>query len=456
MEKGDKKIIRGWVMYDWANSVYNLVISSAIFPIFYDYQTKKEYAKTIGKTVEELKEGETILVDFFGWKLSSSVLFSFVLSASFLVVSFLSPLLSGVADYTGSKKKFLRFFCYMGALACMSLFFFDAAHIEWGLLSVFLASIGYWNSLVFYNSFLPEIAEPEDHDRISARGFTMGYLGSILLLVTCLLLMMVPQLTMGYFDDPLTTDKVEGLPAKYSFVLVGIWWVSFSQLTYRVIPNNVYGKKPEPGYLWRGFRELKLVFQEFKETVRLKRYLIAFFFFNTGVQTVMLMATIFANKEIDWPESSGSTGLIIAILLIQILGAAGAFIMSRVSENIGNLKTLLISVGIWIIICAVAFFVTRPSGFYLLAASVGLVMGGIQSIARSTYSKFLPETTDHASYFSFYDASEKIGIVIGTLFFGLMEFWTGSIRYSIVAVGLFFLIGFIALMFVPKNERVLN
>jgi UMF1 family MFS transporter len=268
--------------------------------------------------------------------------------------------------------------------------------------------------------------------------------------------MMVPQLTMGYFDDPLTTDKIEGLPAKYCFVLVGIWWVGFSQLTYRVIPNNVYGKKPEPGYLWRGFRELKLVFGEFKETVRLKRYLISFFFFNTGVQTVMLMATIFANKEIDWPESSGSTGLIIAILLIQILGAVGAFIMSRVSGLIGNLPTLLISVGIWVVICAVAFFVTTPTGFYLLAASVGLVMGGIQSIARSTYSKFLPEsTTDHASYFSFYDASEKIGIVIGTLFFGLMEFWTGSIRYSIVAVGLFFLIGFIALMFVPKNEKAL-
>jgi UMF1 family MFS transporter len=326
----------------------------------------------------------------------------------------------------------------------MSLYFFNPARIELGMFSVFLASIGYWNSLVFYNAFLPEIADVNDHDRISARGFTMGYLGSMILLVICLALIM---------STDVGSEKLNYM--RYAFVFVGIWWIGFSQLTYRVLPNNVYGKKPEPGYLWRGFRELKLVFGEFKSTVRLKRYLIAFFFFNTGVQTVMLMATIFANKEIEWPEGSGSTGLIIAILLIQILGALGAFVMSKVSQRIGNLKTLMISVGIWIVICACAFFIRKPTAFYILAASVGLVMGGVQAIARSTYSKFLPETTDHASYFSFYDASEKIGIVIGTLFFGLMEFWTGSIRYSIVAVAAFFIIGFVALLFVPKEETEL-
>lgn len=449
MEKGDKKIIRGWVFYDWANSVYNLVISSAIFPIFYDIQTKRGYAESRhylnnegGIDTSQIKEGEQVLVNFFGWEVSSSVLFSFVLSASFLVVSFLSPLLSGVADYTGSKKKFLKFFCYLGALSCMSLYVFDVHRIELGLLSVFFASIGYWNSLVFYNAFLPEIAEPDQHDRISARGFTMGYIGSMLLLIICLTMIMS------------TTDGMQKLEyMRYAFILVGLWWIGFSQLTYRALPNNVYGKKPESGYIWRGFRELKSVFKEFKGTYRLKKYLLAFFFFNTGVQTVMLMATIFANKEIQWPEGKGSTGLIIAILLIQILGALGAFIMSRVSEKIGNIRTLIISVSIWILICAAAFIIHKPVEFYLLAASVGLVMGGVQSIARSTYSKFLPDTTDHASYFSFYDATEKIGIVLGTLFFGLMEYWTGSIRYSVAAVAFFFVFGFIFLLLVPKEER---
>jgi UMF1 family MFS transporter len=433
MEKGNKKIIKGWVFYDWANSVYNLVISSAIFPIFYDTVTTKSYLTRVGR--DALKEGESATVIFFGHELSNSVLLSFVLSASFLVVSFLSPMLSGIADYTGSKKKFLRFFCYLGSISCVSLFWFNPERIEIGMLSLFFASIGFWNSLVFYNAFLPEIAEPEDHDKVSARGFSMGYFGSMILLVFCLVWIQVFK-----------------MPASWCFIFVGIWWIGFSQITYRVLPNNVYSRVPKRG-LWRGFRELFFVFKEFKQTHRLKRYLLAFFFFNTGVQTVMLMATIFATKEIDWPEGSGSSGLIIAILLIQILGAFGAFLMSRLSGKIGNIYTLIISIIIWIGICAAAYVITTPVQFYILASCVGLVMGGVQAIARSTYSKFLPETRDHASYFSFYDATEKIGIVLGTFFFGFIEHLTGSLRFSVLSVAAFFCLGFILLLFVPKKEK---
>lgn len=446
MEKGNRKIIRGWVFYDWANSVYNLVISSAIFPIFYDNITTKAYMERVyGDRTLPLPEGENPTVIFFGQELSNSVVISFVLSASFLLVSFLSPLLSGIADYTGSKKRFLQFFCYLGAISCMSLYFFDTSRIELSMASLFFANVGFWNSLVFYNAYLPEIAEPEEHDTISARGFSMGYFGSMLLLIICLVLI-----------------QVFSVPAIWCFVLVGLWWIGFSQITYRVLPLNVYNKKPEKGALWRGFKELKLVFKEFKQTVRLKRYLFAFFFFNTGVQTVMLMATIFAKKEIAWPinpktGTPDDSGLIIAILLIQILGALGAFLMSRLSGKIGNIRTLMVSIVIWIGVCFAAFFVVQtPVDFYLLAATVGLVMGGVQAIARSTYSKFLPETTDHASYFSFYDATEKIGIVLGTLFFGLMELYFNSIRFSVIAVAFFFVVGIVALLFVPRNERKIS
>ena len=435
MEKGNKKIIRGWVFYDWANSVYNLVISSSIFPIFYDAITKAHYAKEHGIKVGDLQEGQTILVKFFGFYMSSSVLFSFVLASSFLVIAFLSPILSGVADYSGRKKKFLKFFCYLGSFACISLFWFEDLPLEIGMFSVFLASIGFWNSLVFYNAFLPEIAEVEDHDKISARGFIMGYFGSMLLLILCLIWI-----------------KVLGQPVQYCFLFVGIWWIGFSQVTYKVLPNNVYNKNPENGIIWKGLKELKLVFTEFKKTHRLKRFLQSFFFFNTGVQTVMLMATIFANKEINWPQGDGTSGLITAILLIQVLGALGAFLMSRLSSKIGNIKTLIFTVSIWVFICCYAFFISEPFEFYILAASVGLVMGGVQAIARSTYSKFLPETTDHASYFSFYDVTEKIGIVLGLLFFGGMEMLTGSIRYSIISVAFFFAVGLIMLLRVPKEE----
>ncbi len=426
-------------MYDWANSVYNLVISSAIFPIFYSNITKDLYVEKLAKSNIIYTEDMPVLVDFFGAQVESQVLISYILSASFLVVSFLSPLLSGVADFIGNKKRFMQFFCYLGAFSCMALSMFKM-NIEMGLIAVFLASIGFWNSLVFYNAYLPEIAEPKDHDKISARGFSMGYIGSMVLLIICL------AIVMGI--GPSYT--------KYCFILVGLWWIGFSQLTYRVIPNNVYNKTREKGYVWKGFRELKLVFAEFRKTKRLKRYLTSFFFFNTGVQTVMLMAVYFAKEEVEWGEAGGDTGLIISILLIQILGAVGAFLMSRVSGKIGNIKTLMISVSIWVILCICAFYISTPVQFYGLACGVGLVMGGVQAIARSTYSKFLPETEDHASYFSFYDVTEKIGIVLGTFFYGLMYALTGNLRMSVLSITFFFVVGLILLFFVPKDEKILE
>lgn len=443
IKKGDKKIIRGWVFYDWANSVYNLVISSAIFPIFYANITTKHYAiEKLGWTLERWEneganyEFGNVTVDFFGAQVSNSVLMSYVLSASFLVVSVLSPMLSGVADFSGNKKRFMQFFCYLGALSCISLYWFDPNHLELGMLSIFLASIGFWNSLVFYNAYLPEIAEPEEHDKISARGFSMGYFGSMLLLVLCLVWI-----------------QVYNFSVLWCFVFVGLWWIGFSQVTYRVLPNNVYDKKPQKGILGQGFKELRKVFGEFKKIKRLKRFLLAFFFYNTGVQTVMLMAVLFAKKEVNWGDAGGDTGLIISILLIQILGALGAFVMSRLSGIIGNVKTLGISVTIWVGVCIAAYLVTTPVQFYFLASTVGLVMGGVQALSRSTYSKFLPETEDHASYFSFYDVTEKIGIVLGTFAFGLFEMLTGSLRSSVISVAIFFCIGLILLFLVPKYKK---
>lgn len=435
--KGNKKIINGWVFYDWANSVYNLVISSAIFPIFYANITEKFYLEKLGRVEEGLREGENVMVSFFNWEVSNSVIFSYTLSASFLMVALLSPLLSGVADYTGSKKHFMQFFCYLGAASCISLYWFNPANIEWGMLSIFLASIGFWSSFVFYNSYLPEIAEPKDQDRISAKGFSMGYFGSMILLIICLSIIL-------FIDVKYTA---------VSFILVGLWWAGFAQITFIRLPSNIHRRKPKKEFILKGFKELKKVFVEFRSTKRLKRYLLSFFFFNTGVQTVMLMAVVFAKKEINWTGNGGDTGLIISILLIQLLGAAGAYLMSFISSKIGNLNTLLIVVSCWIILCVLAYLITEPIEFYLLAAGVGLVMGGVQALARSTYAKFLPKTKETASYFSFYDVTEKIGIVLGTFFFGFMENLTGDIRSSVLALIAFFILGVIFLILVPKKEK---
>ncbi|MEX1191580.1 MAG: MFS transporter [Brumimicrobium sp.] len=438
MEKGNKRIIKGWIFYDWANSVYNLVITAAIFPVFYTNVTETHYLKTVGRTAEGLKEGENVMVEFFGSQISNSVLLSYVLAASFLLVSVVSPFLSGIADYTGNKKRFMQFFCYLGASSCISLFWFNPAYIEWGMLSVFLASVGFWNSFVFYNAFLPEIADPKDHDNISARGFSMGYFGSMILLILSLSIIL-------FIDASLTN---------WTFILVGLWWAGFAQVTFRRLPNNVHKiKKKEKGSIWKGFIELKKVFQEFRKTKRLKKFLLSFFFFNTGVQTVMLMAVVFAKKEINWNNNGGDTGLIIAILLIQLLGAGGAYFMSWVSSKVGNLRTLIIVVFGWVLLCIAAYLITTPFEFFFLAAGVGFVMGGVQALSRSTYSKFLPETKDHASYFSFYDVTEKIGIVIGLFFFGLMEDLTGDLRASVLSIIVFFAIGLVLLVIVPRNEK---
>jgi UMF1 family MFS transporter len=305
---------------------------------------------------------------------------------------------------------------------------------------VFFASIGFWNSLVFYNAYLPEIAHPRLHDNISAKGFMMGYFGSMILLIICLL--MITQI------GPHIT--------KYCFPLVGIWWIAFSQITFKVLPTTQKKVEKTAGKnsLLKGITELKKVFNEFKQFNRLKRFLTAFFFYNTGVQTVMLMAVLFAKQEIQWEtEAQGSSGLIISILLIQILGAAGAMLISAISSKLGNILTLKIVVFFWLIVVISAFYLVTPIQFYFLAASVGLVMGGVQALSRSTYSKMLPKTSDTTSYFSFYDVTEKIGIVFGTFFFGFANQLFGSMRYSVISIAIFFVIGLIVLLFIPKKDE---
>ncbi|MDA9312710.1 MFS transporter [Vicingaceae bacterium] len=427
IKKGDKKIIRAWTFYDLANSVYPLVITTAIFPMFYEYQTSHD---AYGNLTNDL-------VEFLGGSFRNTQLYSYVISVSFIIVSIISPLLSGLADYSDSKKSFLKFFCYLGSLACASLFFFDVNHLELSMIPVLLASVGFWGSLVFYNAYLPEIAHAEDHDKISARGYSLGYVGSSVLLILNLVAIMG-------FD----------MPVKYAFLSVAVWWIGFSQYTYAYLPNASYSDKPKENKFTKGFKELKKVWGELKELTTLKRYLGSFFVYSMGVQTVMIMATLFAAKEINWEGDGAKTGLIVSVLIIQFIAIGGAYLFSWFSSKIGNIASLSITLFIWVFICLGAYFIHEPIEFYVIAASVGLVMGGIQSLSRSTYSKLLPQTKDHASFFSFYDVIEKLGIVIGTFAYGFIEGWTGSMRNSIYALGAFFIVGFVLLLRVPKNEQI--
>ena len=426
IEKGDPKVVRAWVMYDWSNSVYQLTIASAIFPIYYNTVTR---------------HGTDFMVSFFGYKVVNTALYSWAIAAAYLLVAIGSPLFSSMADYTGRRKGFMRAFTIIGAAGCGMLFFFDANHIELGVIAFALGTLGYGGSIVFYNSFLPVIAEPKDQDRISARGYSMGYLGGVILLLFNLLMIMKPEL-FGF-------DKQSDMPARISFLTVFVWWIGFSTITFRYLPKYVFRKRTgKSRILTNGYRELRIVFNEIRKSYRLSIYLAAFFFLMMGMLTTMFMAATYGEKELGLNESV----LIPTILMIQLVGMFGAWFFARLSGKIGNLKSLVISVFAWIVICVYAFTIKGAVGFIIAAVFIGIVMGGSQSLARSTYSKMLPETTDHTSFFSFYDVMEKLATVAGTFSFGIIEVVTGSMRFSVLAIAVFFVIGLFFLLLLLKRD----
>lgn len=426
LPKGSKKLLNAWAFYDWANSVYPLVITSAVFPIFYMALFSKDHP----------------YIHVFGSEVKNSALISFVTAAAFLVVAFISPLLSGIADYVGNKKFFMKFFCYMGALSCMGLYWFSLEHIYISLLFYFLGLLGFWGSLVFYNSYLPDIAFVEQQDAISAKGYSLGYIGSVIVLIVNLAMIMT------------SSDEDKIMQMRYSFVMVGVWWILFSQYTYYHLPKGNSNSERKFGnhLIFNGFKELSKVWNELEGNISLKRYLVSFFVYSMAVQTVMLVATYFGEQEIAWESKSAATiGLITCILLIQLVAVLGATLTSKASKMYGNIPTLIVINCFWVVLCAAAYFITLPIHFYMMAGLVGLVMGGIQSLSRSTYSKLLPETEDTASFFSFYDVAEKIGIVIGMLVYGIIDQITGSPRFAIVFLGIFFVTGVILLRRVSKK-----
>ena len=426
LEKGSSKLLNAWAFYDWANSVYTLVISSTIFPIYYGSLFR-------AKGIEE--------VELFGVLIRSEALISYVTALGFLIIAFISPLLSGIADYLGNKKFFLKLFCYVGSISCMSLYFFSLEDIIFSLITYLLALIGFWGSLVFYNSYLPDIAHKEQQDKISAKGFSLGYVGSVVLLLICL------AMVMSVADN----QKLQMM--RYSFLLVGIWWLGFSQYTYYYLPNHKNDNKLHKNVIFNGFKELRKVWQQIKELKSLRRYLGAFFVYSMAVQTIMIIAAYFGEKEVQWGSDSKRTmGLIVSILLIQLIAVLGAWLTSKLVVKYGNIVVLIGLNFSWILICTYAYFVITPNDFYIAAAFVGLVMGGIQSLSRSTYSKFIPEDSkDTTSFFSFYDVAEKIGIVIGMFTYGYIADVTGKIQNAILFLILFFVVGLLLLLRVPKK-----
>ena len=429
LQKNDKKVIRSWAFFDWANSAYNLVITSTIFPAYYSAITSDKNNDTID------------YVTFFGRKFVNSALYSYAMAFAFLVIAILSPILSSIADTRGNKKIFMQMFTYLGSFACCGLFFFESKTLEIGVILCVVAAIGFWGSLVFYNSYLPEIATVDQQDNVSAKGFTYGYIGSIILQIICFVFVFKPD----WFG---ITD--ESIPARLSFVMVGVWWIVFAQIPFKNLPKGSPNFKGETkNVVTSGFVEMKKVWYQVKEMKYLKRFLFSFFFYSMGVQTVMLIATIFGEKELHLPTEK----LIATILILQLVAIPGAMLMSYLSsKKYGNVNVLIGVVVIWIGACVAAYFINTEMQFYILAAVIGLIMGGIQSLSRSTYSKFLPpDSPDHTSFFSFYDVAEKVALVFGLFIFGFIDEQLGM-RNSVIALTVFFVLGLLFLLALKKVE----
>lgn len=420
----DKRTINAWALFDWANSSYSLVITVAIFPVYY-----------LAATTEIINVG--------GIEMYNSTLYAYAISMAYLIIAMFSPLLSGIADYSGRKKFFLRFFTTLGSLSCISLFFFTGMteeatvaqnnlQLAIGTIAFILATIGWAGSLVFYNAYLPEIVTEDRYDSVSAKGYSYGYVGSILLLISNLVIIQKPE----WFgiSDP-------NLAVRISFVLVGLWWFGFAQLSFSRLPEDVR-KKTSENLLTKGFKELQAVWKAVGPQKHLKTFLLAFFSYSVGVQTVLFLAATFAEKQMQF----GSAELIVVILLLNLLGIFGAYAFAKLSEAKGNKLSLLVTLSIWTLICIAGYFVSTKAHFYGIAMSVGLVMGGIQSLSRSTYTKLIPENTkDITSYFSFYDVLEKVAIVLGTFTFGFVGQITGGMHNSLLALAVFFIFGLIIL-----------
>lgn len=423
IKQNDRKTINAWAMYDFANSAFSLVIVSAIFPAYYNNITEVD--------------GDSKL-RLLGITLENTAAYSINLGLAFGIIALISPILSSISDYSGNQKSFMKFFCYLGSLGCILLFFFsDVSLLPFALVGMMLATIGYSGSIVFYNSYLPAIASEDRHDKVSARGYAFGYIGGTTLLIINLIFIQNPEM-LGVTDQTI-------LP-RVSFLLTGIWWIVFAQITFRILPKGVNHPKDHGHSLLNGYHELQKIWTRLKSLDKMRYFLLSFFFYIMGVQTVMFMASSFGEKEIHL----GLTELITTVLLIEYLGIAGAYLFAWISKKTSNLTGLMIAVSVWILICAGSYFIVTPLHFYTAAFFIGMVMGGIQSLSRSTYAKMIPSTENNAGYFSFYDVCEKTAMMCGLLMFGFMDNITGSMRNSIIALGVAFAIGLMLLMIVRK------
>jgi UMF1 family MFS transporter len=419
-----KKTIFGWCMYDWANSAFATTILAAVLPIYF---------------VSIVPEGGVdISILGFTFHAFATPLWSFSITIAMVIVALSAPVLGAIADYSRAKRQFLIFYTYLGAVFTALLVTVGYGDYLRASLFFIIALIGFAGGMVFYNAFLPEIAPEGEREYVSGKGFAFGYLGGGILLL--LNLLMIEK--HGWFGIP---DAAWG--ARLSFLTVGVWWGLFAIPTFRFVRDRKDKVAAKVRYIRHGFKTLADTFRKMRRFTELVKFLISFLIYNDGVQTVIVMAAIFGREELGFEAST----LIGCLLMVQIIGFPAALFMGRLAQWIGEKRTIYLCLIVYCIIVIYGFFMSQPWEFWVLGFLVGLVQGGSQAISRSLYSSLLP-VGHSAEFFGFFAIANRFASIFGPLIFGLVAVLTGSIRNSILAIIVFFIVGFLILMTVDVEQ----
>ena len=423
-----KRDIFGWAMYDFANSAFATTILAVIF---------NQYFATV-------VAGGDKGVELFGFRLHGASFFTFTVSVSMAISAVFSPFLGAVADASGSKKRFLMVFCYGGVLFTSLLYFIHAGDYWMGAVIFIIANIGFAEGNVFYNAFLPEISSKQNIGRISGLGWALGYIGGGLLLAINLIMLKYPDwlgFPVGYFS------------VQDCFLSVALWWLIFSLPTFLFLKERVQESVPplEKSYFKEGYRRLQHTFRRIKTFRELTKFLVAFLIYNDGIETVIVMASIFGADVLGMETGE----IILFFLMIQGIAFFGSLIFGFLADAIGNKRTVMISLGIWSLVVIWAFrlgIVWDPkTEYWILGVLAALVMGGSQAASRSLQGIFTPDANS-AEFFAFFGVSGKFASVFGPLIYGILIAITGSVQSGILSVLLFFIAG-MALLWTVNEKK---
>jgi UMF1 family MFS transporter len=438
-QSNDKREIFGWVMYDWANSAFSTTVATTLLGVY-----------LTGLAQSILGDNGTVIS--FGplGRVSSKSFFPFCVAASVFLQAFLLPVLGAIADYSNLKKRLMALFCYVGVAATCLLFFITGSLYTIGGALFILANLCFGASIVFYNAFLPEITTEDKRDKVSSRGYALGYLGGGLLLALNLALVVWAQSK--------NNSAAVSLAVRLSLLSAGVWWGGFAILTFTRLKERGTARRLPPGknYLSIGFSETIKTFRELGRLRHTLKYLLGYLLFNDGIQTVIVMSGVFLEQELFIsrglePNRSFLLGL---ILVVQFAAFVGALLFERIAKAIGTKNAILLSLVLWsaIVIYAYGFLETVTQAWFM-GASIAIVLGGSQALSRSLFSRMIPAGRE-ASFFGIYEISERGTSWIGPLVFGIVVTATNSYRQAILSLIVFFIGGMVILFFTNTDRAV--